>query len=268
MEQAGDFLKDSRSLYDLMKDRSASDFNQITQFKNWTINDVFGHLYIFNIASIKTLESSLEFDKFFDPILRRLQQGNDFLQAQAPLLEGYTAFEQFEIWWKSCLEVYEKYLNVDPKLRVKWAGPEMSARSSITARQMETWAHGHEIFDCLGISRKEGDCIKNIVHLGVSTFGWAFLNRKLPVPSDMPYISLILPSGELMNYHEENELSFVKGSAVEFCQVVTQTRNVKDTSIRIKGDTARKWMSIAQCFAGKPEDPPEKGHRYRKIYKK
>ena len=70
----------------------------------------------------------------------------------------------------------------------------MSARSSITARQMETWAHGQEIFDCLGVVREEGDQIKNIVHLGVSTFAWTFLNRQLDLPKEVPYVSLILPS--------------------------------------------------------------------------
>ena len=127
---------------------------------------------------------------FFNPILKRLSQGKDFLQAQAPLLEGYDDLDLFQLWWRSSLDVSEKYSNIDPKMRVKWAGPEMSARSSVTARQMETWAHGHEVFDCLGVTRKEGNQIKNIVHLGVSTFGWTFSNRHLPVPSRIPYVSL------------------------------------------------------------------------------
>jgi len=58
----------------------------------------------------------------------------------------------------------------------------MNTRSSITARQMETWAHGQEIFDILGEARIEDDRIKNIVHLGVSTFSWTFKNRNLEVP--------------------------------------------------------------------------------------
>lgn len=41
----------------------------------------------------------------------------------------------------------------------------MSARSCITARQMETWAHGQEIFDALGVVRRDGDRIRNVAHL-------------------------------------------------------------------------------------------------------
>ena len=266
MKQASDFLKDSRSLYDLMFEKDIGDFKKSTQFKNWTVSDVFGHLYVFNIAAIRTLQSSSDFDEFYNPISTRLLQGQNLLQAQGDLLDGCDELRIFEIWWASCQEVYEKYSKVDAKLRVKWAGPEMSARSSITARQMETWAHGHEVFDCFGVIRKEKDHIKNIVHLGVATFGWTFANRNLPIPSQIPYISLILPSGDLMIYNEADNSNFVKGCAVEFCQVVTQTRNIMDTKLKVNGETAQVWMNLAQCFAGKPENPPHKGQRYRKDY--
>jgi hypothetical protein len=48
----------------------------------------------------------------------------------------------------------------------------------------------------------------------------------------------------------------IEGREVEFGQVVTQTRNIPDTSLRVIGEPARCWMAIAQCFAGPPEDPP------------
>ena len=53
----------------------------------------------------------------------------------------------------------------------------------------------------------------------------------------------------------------VEGSAVEFCQVVTQGRNIRDTRLTVKGEGAVRWMAIAQCFAGAPKDPPAPGER-------
>ena len=53
----------------------------------------------------------------------------------------------------------------------------------------------------------------------------------------------------------------IEGQASEFCQVVTQVRNIADTSLRVTGDPATRWMAIAQCFAGPPVDPPAKGVR-------
>ena len=54
----------------------------------------------------------------------------------------------------------------------------MSARSSITARQMETWALGQEVFDVLGLERVNTDRVRNIAYLGVSTSGWTFMTSR------------------------------------------------------------------------------------------
>jgi uncharacterized protein (TIGR03084 family) len=138
----------------------------------------------------------------------------------------------------------------------------MSVRSSITARLMETWAHGQAIYDALGVERADADRIRNIAVLGVNTFGWTFRNRRLQVPHQMPYVRLTAPSGALWEWGEPSETERVEGTATEFCQVVTQTRNVQDTALCVNGDIATEWMSIAQCFAGPPEQPPYPGTRF------
>lgn len=155
-----------------------------------------------------------------------------------------------------------RFLIADPKSRVPWAGPTMSVRSSITARLMETWAHGQAIYDLLGETRNETDRIKNIAVLGINTFNWTFANRRMAVPPTIPNVRLIAPSGAVWKWGEENPANCVDGRAVEFCQVVTQVRNVADTSLQVIGPTAGAWMSIAQCFAGPPEDPPPPGTRF------
>ena len=77
---------------------------------------------------------------------------------------------------------------------------------------------------------------------------------------------LNLPSETTICYNDQDNDNFIKGSAVEFCQVVTQVRNIDDTYLNVVGDVATTWMKYAQCFAGKPEDPPKKGSRF--IHKK
>ena len=62
-----------------------------------------------------------------------------------------------------------------------------------------------------------------------------------------------------------NEDNSVFGLAVEFSQVVTQVRNIADTSIVTKGENAMKWMAVAQCFAGEAQDPPKPGTRKTAI---
>ena len=139
----------------------------------------------------------------------------------------------------------------------------MSVRSSITARLMETWAHGQAVYDVLGEERQNTDRIRNIVVLGVNTFGWTYKVRGEEPPGPMPHLVLTAPSGEIWRYGEPSDTERISGQAAEFCQVVTQTRNVRDTALEVRGANAADWMSKAQCFAGPPETPPAAGTRRR-----
>ena len=262
MKQTTDFLADCKNLWDLLNDCEPNILELQTQFKNWSINDIIGHLYLFNVLACETLKGPNAFNRIFRPFVERLQKTQSFIKAQEPWIDNLEGTNLLEAWWLSCHDLAVKYSKVDPKTRVTWAGPEMSARSAITARQMETWAHGHEIFDRIGKKRIDGDHVQNIVHLGVSTFGWTFRNRGLAEPKKTPHLILNLPSGQIIKYNEVSDTELIEGRAVEFCQVVTQTRNIQDTGLKINGPISHQWMEIAQCFAGTPQDPPEAGTRF------
>jgi uncharacterized protein (TIGR03084 family) len=78
----------------------------------------------------------------------------------------------------------------------------------------------------------------------------------------MPFVSLTAPSGEVWTYGEPSVVERIEGRADEFAQVVTQTRNIADTQLMVKGPVATQWMGFAQCFAGAPENPPAPGVRH------
>ncbi|NOX74506.1 MAG: TIGR03084 family protein [Alphaproteobacteria bacterium] len=265
MQQATDFRDESRALAAILEPLSDKEFAAVTQFKGWSINDVIGHLHMFNVAADLTLKDGDLFVAFFGRIAKGMAAGQSLLETQYPFLDGLTGRALFETWRDGAEQTAENYAKADPKLRLKWAGPEMSARSAITARQMETWAHGQEVFDLLGVVRKDTDRIKNVVHLGVSTFGWSFINRAQKVPEPAPFIELTAPSGVVWTWNEPQSDNAVHGQAVEFAQVVTQVRAIADTSLRLTGNTAKSWMEIAQCFAGPPETPPAKGVRFTMV---
>ena len=131
----------------------------------------------------------------------------------------------------------------------------MSPRSSITARQMETCAHGQAIADELGIERREDDRIRNIVILGVNTFSWSLMVRGMEMPEGQPALRFTLPSGESWEYGNHESDQVISGMAHECAQAVTQTRNIADTQLVWEGDTAELWMRNAQCFAGAAAKP-------------
>ena len=77
---------------------------------------------------------------------------------------------------------------------------------------METWAHGQEVFDALGLDRAEADRIKNIVVLGMNTFGWTYAVRKLDIPATVPQVRLTAPSGAEWVWNEHEPDNTVEGS--------------------------------------------------------
>ena len=234
-----------------------------TQFKDWTIDDVVLHLFASDQLGLVSLRSAEAYTALRSDMQRARQAGLSMIdetRCRFPMPKGRRLLDE----WRDQARQLAAELNArDPKTRVAWSGPGMSVRTFATARQMESWAHGSEIYDALGLDRVEQDRIHNIAVLGIKTFSWSFSNRGLPVPETTPYLELSSPSGVTWQWNEAGGGEMISGEAAEFCAVVTQVRNVLDTGLVVHGVTSSRWMAIAQCFAGPPALPPVPGSRYR-----
>ncbi len=261
MQQADDFLAESESLYAVLKPLKSEDLERVTAFKDWTINEVVAHLSLWNRAAILSLSDPDALKALFKEAGRSIRAHGSGRQFERESHDGAWGEALVEAWRVSCDAVHAGFSAADPSQRVPWVGPDMSARSSVSARLMETWAHGQEIFDELGQVRSNTDRIHNIVVLGINTYGWTFKNRGEQPPEPKPYVQLTAPSGAQWQFHEESADNLVRGSAEAFCQVVTQVRNVADTDLEVVGAQAQEWMAKAQCFAGPPNEPPAPGTR-------
>lgn len=261
LSQAVDFRDESEALYKILEPLSEEDFERKTLFKEWTLNDILQHLHFFNYAAELSRTDEERFLKEYGELKGMEAKGKSMVEATNIMLDGLRGRKLLQAWRDYYVDVADRWVEADPKQRVKWAGPDMSVRSSVTARLMETWSHAQAIYDLLGIERENTDLIKNVVVIGVNTFGWTFVNRGEEVPSEIPYIKLTAPSGELWEWNDPSETNYIEGSAAEFSQVVTQTRNIGDTSLTVVGEPATKWMAVAQCFAGPPRNPPAVGQR-------
>ena len=139
---------------------------------------------------------------------------------------------------------------VGPGARTAWFGPSMSAASCATARLMETWAHGQDIYDALGLEHPLTDRVRHVCHLGVITREFAFALRGLQAPRVAVRLELIAPSGEPWTWGPADAADRVTGTANDFALVVTQRRHRADTSLRGTPGTAEEWLRVAQAFAG------------------
>jgi uncharacterized protein (TIGR03084 family) len=261
LQEALDLRDEAGELRSFLETLSDSDWSRVTPFLGWTPWDVVAHLHFFDRLSVLALNDpdafAAERKRFIELVLSG-QTGAEIARNDLGSLEPGALLAQ---WFETCGTMAEALGSSDPKRRLPWFGPDMGVRMFTTARYMETWAHGQDVYDLMRVPRTHTDRIKNVAVLGVKTFGWTFVNRKLPVPGDPPRVRLTAPSGAIWEWNESNQESSVTGDALEFCRVVTQGRNVADTSLQVEGDVATQWMAIAQCFAGGPADPPKPGER-------
>jgi len=261
--EALDFKAECDQIHALLNGHSEDVFDQVTLFKSWTIGDVMRHLHLWNIAADLSLNDPESFAEFIGHTMSQMGAGLGHVEFQAAYFEGQSSAEVFEAWAKYYPEMADRFYHADPERRVKWAGPDMSVRSSIIARQMEHWAHAQAVFDVLGVDRENADRVKNVAHIGVTTFSWSFRVRGRTPPAPKPFVKLTAPSGEVWSWNEEQADNRIEGLAAEFAQVVTQCRNVNDTKLSMTGDIAAEWMEHAQCFAGGSETPPPPGTRHK-----
>ncbi|MQY38046.1 hypothetical protein SRB17_60540 [Streptomyces sp. RB17] len=155
--------------------------------------------------------------------------------------------------WRTGREALERALRAAPPgARFPWYGPPMSAASMATARLMETWAHGLDIADALGVVRPPTDRLRHVVRLGVRTRDFAHTVHQITPPAEEFRVELTSVSGEVWAYGPENAPQRVTGPALDFCLLVTQRAHRSDLALTAVGPDADRWLDIAQAFAGPP----------------
>jgi uncharacterized protein (TIGR03084 family) len=161
-------------------------------------------------------------------------------------------------WWEGAgAALLAAARGLEAGARLPWYGPAMSAASFITARLMETWSHGLDVVDVVGAERPDTDRLRHVARLGVLTLPYSYRARGLTPPAEPVWVELTAPSGARWTFGDESAADRVRGTATDFCRVVTQRRHVSDTDLVVEGPVAREWMTIAQAFAG----PPGEGRR-------
>jgi uncharacterized protein (TIGR03084 family) len=155
-------------------------------------------------------------------------------------------------WREARAALQDALRSVPDGHKMPWFGPPMSATSMATARFMETWAHGLDVADAVGVVLEPTDRIRHIAHIGVRTRNFAFAANSLAPPAEEFRIELVAPSGEPWEWGPANAAQSVRGPAYDFCLRVTQRRHRDDLDLVAVGPDADRWLDLAQAFAGPP----------------
>lgn len=244
-----DLLAETAVLRALVADLDDTGISTPTPAAGWSVRDQLTHLAHFDGAVTQSVVDPAGFRADADAVIA---QGMDFPDRIAAEHAGLGA-DDVRAWFDGARStMVATFRDLDGRTRLPWYGPDMSALSAMTARLMETWAHGQDVADALGVRREPTDRLRHVAHLGVRTAGFSFVLRGRPVPTEPVRVELVAPSGGRWEWGPADAADRVTGPALDFCLAVTQRRHVDDTALVLTGPVAREWISIAQAFAGAP----------------
>ncbi|WP_229400883.1 TIGR03084 family metal-binding protein [Micromonospora okii] len=242
-----DLTDESEQLDALVAPLSPADWARPTPAAGWTVAHQVAHLaWTDHVA----LLAATDHDGFLASVTSAAEPSGlvedgaqEFLAPPAELLAR---------WRAGRAALSEALAAVPPGEKLPWYGNRMSAASMVTARIMETWAHGEDVADALGVTRAPTARLRHVVHLGFRTLGHGFAAHGRAVPTAPVRVELAAPGGGTWAHGPVDAADRVAGPALDFCLLVTQRRHRADLALVATGPVADEWLDVAQAFAGPP----------------
>lgn len=245
-ELLNDLRTESDELDQMVRDLGPPDWATPTPAQGWTIAHQISHLASTDEWAYTAVTDPGQFR-------RRLRAASDD-HVETEAAEGIREHPHALLarWRQGRDRLLHAAPAAGPDARLPWFGPPMKLASMVTARIMETWAHGQDVADALHLDREPTARLRHVAHLGVRTMAFAFTINDLPVPGSPVRVELLAPDGEKWVWGPADASDRVRGTVLDFCLLVTQRRRRDDLAIEARGETAQRWVTIAQAFAGPP----------------
>ncbi len=247
-----DLRDEHAQLDEMVAPLSHPQWNRQTPATGWAVRDQISHLAFFDDVAALALEDPDAFVPIAQAASEALAAGEDPMGGHLARGRSMSPEDLLDWWRVARARLLAAAEATDPKARVPWFGPPMGVRSFLSARVMETWAHGQDIADTFGIERQPTDRLRHVAHLGVGARVFSYALRGREVPEEPVRVELEAPTGGIWEWGEARVASSVTGPALDFCLVVTRRRHPSATRLVTIGDAASEWMEIAQAFAGPP----------------
>ena len=244
-----DLRAESDELDELVAPLPAERWAEATPAEGWTIAHQIAHLLWTDRVALTAATDEAAFSGVLEAAAAN---PTGFVDDGAAEVAAGPPGQLLANWRVTRARLHEELLTVADGRKLPWFGPPMSAASMATARLMETWAHGLDVADTLGVKRPATARLRSIAHIGVRTRDFAFAINGLAAPADEFRVQLGAPDGSTWSWGPADAPQRVSGPAEDFCLLVTQRRPLAALDVTAEGDDALRWLSIAQAFAGPP----------------
>ncbi|AZM53903.1 TIGR03084 family protein [Streptomyces sp. WAC 01529] len=252
-----DLRSESEELDRLVAELDEERWALATPAPGWTVAHQIAHLAWTDRAA---LLAATDPEAFGAEVEKAAANPGTFVDEGAREGAALPPAELLAAWRSARARLWQALHDAPAGTRLPWYGPPMAVPSMAGARLMETWAHGQDVADALGVRRAPTDRLRHVARIGVRARDFAFAVRGLGAPDEEFRVELTSPvTGEVWAYGPEDAAQRVTGPALDFCLLVTQRVHRTDLALRAKGPDADRWLSLAQAFAGPPGRGREPG---------
>ena len=247
---------------ELVETAGADRWNTDTPAEGWDVAMQIAHLAWTDEVSVTAIRNA---DAFQTVVDKAMADPTGFVDVGAAEIAATGRDEVLARWRLARGELADALKAADPGDQIPWFGPPMRSKSMTTARIMETWAHGVDVADALGVSVDTDPAfvgaLPHVARLGFKTRAFAYMMNGLEAPGSEVHVALELADGSVLEFGPADADQRVTGPILDFCLLVTQRVHLDDTALEAVGDDALGWLRIAQAFAGLPGGGREKGAR-------
>ncbi|WP_330297077.1 TIGR03084 family metal-binding protein [Streptomyces sp. NBC_00503] len=246
-----DLREEGRELDALVAELSPDGWAKPTPAPGWSIAHQIAHLHWTDRAALLSLTDAAAFAGMVEEALKA---PDSFVDAGAEEGAALAPAELLARWRAGRAALDEALAQASAEAKFPWYGPPMKAASMASARLMESWAHGQDVADALGVRRVPTDRLRHVARIGVRARDYAYAVRGLPAPVGEFRVELTPPErscdSEAWTYGPADAPQRITGPALDFCLLVTQRAHRADLALTATGPDADRWLDIAQAFAG------------------
>jgi uncharacterized protein (TIGR03084 family) len=240
-----DLAAEQRELVEVLRDVEGDTWFAPTPAKGWDVRDTVSHLADTDEIAVDTATGGARSLNVFGATLASAED----LTLWGVLRGRRHTGEEVLAWWETARAAELDVLaSLDPSVRVPW-GLGMRVSSFVTARLMETWAHGLDIRATLGVASRDTARLRNVAWLAIRALPYAFGVAGREPPPDPIRFELRGPDADIWSFGPPDATNRVEGDAGEFCRLFVQRiGRVDATTLFADGDAADAALDVARAY--------------------
>jgi uncharacterized protein (TIGR03084 family) len=239
-----DLEAEQQSLVAVLETVEGDDWFRPTPSWSWDVRDTVAHLADTDELAVDTCTDG---PRSLGPFAATCASAEDVTLLGVLRGRRLTGADVLDWWeWTQAAE-REVLRNLDPVVRVPW-GLGMRPPSFVTARMMETWAHGLDVHAALGLEPVDTDRLRHIAWIGLRALPYGASVAGVAPPEGPLRVELTLPSGATWTAGPPDAPDRITGSASEFCRVFVQRLAVGSTNLVATGNGATLALRVARSY--------------------